>query len=83
MLPTDAPNPLFALQLEPALANLGDDYYDPVAAAIFPEHILRFRNDDILQQLGLDPQQVSDGHFIDAFGRFKKGAPFLALRYHG
>ncbi len=78
-----ATNPLLDLTLEPALENLGDDYYDPVAAAGFPEHRLRFRNDDILRQLGLDPVQVRDRDFIEAFGQFKKGAPLLALRYHG
>ncbi|MEO1592849.1 MAG: YdiU family protein [Cyanobacteria bacterium J06632_22] len=80
---TDTVNPLLALDLEPALENLGGEYYDPVTAATFPEHSLRFRNDDILGQLGLAPQQVSDRNFVEAFGQFKKGAPLLALRYHG
>ncbi len=78
------PNPLLNLNYEPALELLGDDYYDPVQAAEFPTHILRFRNDDLLVKLGLDPQMVSDEDFIEAFGKFQNAPrPFLALRYHG
>jgi len=78
-----AANPLLALDYIPALAALGEDYYDVVTAAEFPQHQLRFRNDDILQQLGLDPATVTDEHFIEAFGKFQGREPFLALRYHG
>ena len=49
----------------------------------FRSTCLRFRNDDILQQLGLDPADVEDEHFIEAFGKFSGREPFLALRYHG
>lgn len=76
-------NPLFSLDYEPALERLGDDYFDPVVAAEFPAHILRFRNDDLLVQLGLDPSNVQDADFVEAFGRFHSPHPFLALRYHG
>jgi serine/tyrosine/threonine adenylyltransferase len=77
-------NPILSLNYEPALESLGADYYDDVVAADFPQHILRFRNDDLLVQLGLDPQQVSDEHFIEAFGKFDNPPhPLLALRYHG
>lgn len=76
-------NPLLNLDYEPALENLGDDYYDQVAAATFPQHILRFRNDNLLPRLGLSPEQVSDQHFIEAFGQFQGVRPFLALCYHG
>jgi uncharacterized protein YdiU (UPF0061 family) len=76
-------NPLLTLPYEPAFEQLGDDYYDVVAAAEFPSCILRFRNDQILSQLGLDPQSVSDADFIAAFGQFQQRAPFLAMRYHG
>lgn len=77
-------NPLLNLNYEPALELLGDDYYDVVAAANFPQHILRFRNDDLLQKLGVDPQTVSDADFVEAFGKFQNPPrPFLALRYHG
>jgi uncharacterized protein YdiU (UPF0061 family) len=76
-------NPFLNLSYEKALASLGNDYYDPVDAATFPLHILRFRNDDLLPLLGLSPSEVSDRDFIDAFGKFIGGGPFLALRYHG
>jgi uncharacterized protein YdiU (UPF0061 family) len=76
-------NPLLTLDYVPALAGLGDEFYDVVQAATFPEHHLRFRNDDILQRLGLDPAQVSDRHMIQALGQFQHREPLLALRYHG
>jgi serine/tyrosine/threonine adenylyltransferase len=77
-------NPILALNYEPAIESLGTDYYDDVVAADFPQHILRFRNDDLLVTLGLDPTQVSDEHFVEAFGRFTHPPhPLLALAYHG
>lgn len=76
-------NPLLTLDYEPALEVLGDDFYDRVAAAEFPQQILRFRNDDVLARLGLNPQAVTDADFIEAFGQFQGREPFLALRYHG
>jgi uncharacterized protein YdiU (UPF0061 family) len=76
-------NPFLNLDYEPAIERLGDDYFDPVPAAEFPTHILRFRNDDLLPKLGLNPTQVTDHDFIEAFGKFQAIRPFLALRYHG
>jgi serine/tyrosine/threonine adenylyltransferase len=77
-------NPLLSLKYEPTLESLGSDYYDDVVAADFPQQILRFRNDDVLTQLGLDPAAVSNEHFVEAFGQFANPPqPFLALRYHG
>ncbi|MEG4046466.1 protein adenylyltransferase SelO family protein [Microcoleus sp. Pol17_C1] len=76
-------NPLLSLNYEPAIESLGGDYFDEVPAADFPQHILRFRNDKLLPKLGLDPAQVTDQHFIEAFGEFHCVRPFLALRYHG
>ncbi|XGV96734.1 MAG: YdiU family protein [Leptolyngbya sp. BL-A-14] len=76
-------NPLLQLDYEPSLERLGDDYYDLVAAAEFPAHLLRFRNDDLLPKLGLEPRSVSDDAFVEAFGKFQGVRPFLALRYHG
>jgi serine/tyrosine/threonine adenylyltransferase len=77
-------NPILALNYEPAMESMGSDYYDDVVAANFPQQILRFRNDDVLVQLGLDPQQVRDEDFVEAFGKFENPPhPFLALRYHG
>ena len=76
-------NPFLKLNYEPRMENLGDDYYDVVAAADFPEHQLRFRNDLLLPRMGLSPEAVSDRDFIEAFGKFQGVRPFLALRYHG
>ncbi len=77
-------NPILSLNYEPALESLGADYYDDVVADNFPKHILRFRNDDLLTQLGLEPHQVSNEHLIEAFGKFDNPPhPLLALRYHG
>ncbi len=76
-------NPLLSLAYEPALEALGADYYDPVPAASFPQHRLRFRNDRLLPLFDLDPAAVSDSDFIEAFGLFQGVRPFLALRYHG
>ncbi len=76
-------NLLLSLPYESSLADLGADYYDAIAPATFPKHLLRFRNDDILAQLGLKADQVSDLDFIEAFGEFANHEPFLALRYHG
>lgn len=83
MINTPSSNPLLTLNYEPALESLGNDYFDEVAAAQFPQHLLRFRNDELLTLLGLDPNTVKDGHFIEAFGEFQGVRPFLALRYHG
>jgi len=77
-------NPILELNYEPSIENLGhDDYYDVVTAEDFPMHELRWRNDDVLRNLGLDPVGVQDSDFIEAFGQFKGRSPFMALRYHG
>ncbi len=76
-------NLFLSLPYEPAIESLGNEYFDVVEAAQFPQHLLRFRNDALLPRLGLDPQAVSDEHFIEAFGQFQGVRPFLALRYHG
>ncbi len=82
-LETLSDNPLLSLEYEPVLAGIGDDFYDVVAAADFPEHRLRFRNDAILTQMGLEPTDVSDQAIIQAWGQFQGREPLLALRYHG
>ncbi|NJL61794.1 MAG: YdiU family protein [Methylacidiphilales bacterium] len=76
-------NPLLSLQYEPALESLGDDYYDEVIAAEYPQHILRWRNDALLPRLGLNPASITDDDFCQAFGKFEGRKPLLALRYHG
>jgi serine/tyrosine/threonine adenylyltransferase len=80
---TTSHNPLLSLQYEPALESLGDDYYDEVTAAEYPQHILRWRNDALLPRLGLNPADITDEHFCQAFGKFEERKPLLALRYHG
>lgn len=64
---------------------LGSDFFDEVAAATFPEFILRYRNQRAAESVGLDT--LTDDEWIGHFGRFEPlpetlGAP-LALRYHG
>jgi serine/tyrosine/threonine adenylyltransferase len=81
--PSNPSNPLLRLQYEPAFERLGEDFSDVVAAANFPQHSLRWRSDDVLQQLGIDPAAVSDVQFVEAFGQFQGRQPLLAMRYHG
>jgi uncharacterized protein YdiU (UPF0061 family) len=76
-------NPFLFLDYEPAFEQLGDDYYDIVAAAEFPLHLLRFRNDELLPILGINPNEATDHYFMEAFGQFEAVRPFLAMRYHG
>ncbi len=76
-------NPILQLNYEPAFESLGSDFYSVVSAASFPQHILRWRNDDILHQIGLAPEEVKDEDFIEAFGHFRSVRPLLAMAYHG
>ncbi|MCT0211992.1 YdiU family protein [Synechococcus sp. CS-1326] len=76
-------NPLLGLPFEPAVESLGPQHWDVVKAASFPLSRLRFRNDALLQQLGLDAASISDADFEAAYGRFEARTPLLALRYHG
>ena len=70
---------------ETAIHELGPAFYDPVAAADFPQTILRFRNDRWAPAVGLDG--LSDEEWLRHFGRFEPlpdNLPEpLALRYHG
>jgi uncharacterized protein YdiU (UPF0061 family) len=66
-------------------ADLGPEFFDIVAPAAFPTHILRYRNQPWAARVGLDG--LSDEQWVDNFGRF---VPLpgsfpqpLALRYHG
>jgi len=76
-------NPFLLLNYEPAIENLGQEYYDIVEAAKFPQQKLRFRNDHLLPILGYSMESVKDDDFIEAFGLFESIRPLLALRYHG
>jgi uncharacterized protein YdiU (UPF0061 family) len=67
-----------------AILELGDGFYDRVAAADFPQAVLRFRNDRAATSVGLD---LDDAAWVRHFGRFEAlpgslTTP-LALRYHG
>ncbi|WP_395942649.1 protein adenylyltransferase SelO family protein [Brevundimonas sp.] len=76
--------PSSAYRPEPRFFDLGPDYADAVAAADFPETILRYRNDRAAGQVGLEG--LSDAEWIAHFGRFQPlpGQPGpVAMRYHG
>ena len=70
---------------ERVIQELGGDFYDPVAAAEFPQTLLRFRNDRAATEVRLDG--LSDADWVRHFGRFTPlpdNLPEpLALRYHG
>ena len=70
---------------DPQFPALGPEFGDPVAAADFPQTILRFRNDRAAATVGLDT--LSDAEWIAHFGRFQPLPgnldPPLAQRYHG
>jgi serine/tyrosine/threonine adenylyltransferase len=70
---------------ENAIAEIADFIADPVEAADFPEHRLRWRNDRAAAQVGLDT--LSNDEWVAHFGRFDPlpgSLPQpLALRYHG
>jgi uncharacterized protein YdiU (UPF0061 family) len=64
---------------------LGEAFFDPVQAAEFPQSILRLRNRDWEQRVGLET--LDDGEWLRHFARFEpipgSLAEPLALRYHG
>ncbi|MHA7873676.1 MAG: protein adenylyltransferase SelO family protein, partial [Hyphococcus sp.] len=76
-------------QPAPVFDKLGDDdgapFYDAVAAASFPQHIQRYRNQRWAERVGLGG--LSDARWVDHFGRFEplddNFARPLAVRYHG
>src|SRR5262245_43775655 len=70
---------------DPQFANLGPEFADPVAAAGFPQHILRRRNQTWAARVGLD--QLTDVEWEAHFARFEplpgNMMKPLAMRYHG
>jgi uncharacterized protein YdiU (UPF0061 family) len=66
-------------------AALGQEFFDKVEAAKFPEHILRYRNQRAAATVGLDT--LTDEQWVNHFGRFMPIPGSLeqplALRYHG
>ncbi|WP_310539655.1 protein adenylyltransferase SelO family protein [Phenylobacterium sp.] len=74
-----------AYRPDPRLPALGPEFADPVAAADFPQTLLRFRNDRAAATVGLDT--LTDVEWVAHFGRFQPlpdnlETP-LAQRYHG
>jgi uncharacterized protein YdiU (UPF0061 family) len=74
-----------AYRPDPQFPALGPEFADPVAAAHFPQTILRFRNDRAAASVGL--QTLTDVEWVGHFGRFQPLPdnidPPLAQRYHG
>ncbi|HEV2865767.1 MAG TPA: YdiU family protein, partial [Allosphingosinicella sp.] len=74
-----------AYRADTPILSLGDQFYDPVEAAGFPQTVLRFRNARWAPAVGLD--QLSDEQWLRHFGRFEPLPANLerplALRYHG
>jgi len=70
---------------DPAILSIADFIADPVKAAEFPRHILRFRNERWHGAVGLG--DLAEPQWIEHFGRFlplPDNLPQpLALRYHG
>jgi serine/tyrosine/threonine adenylyltransferase len=72
-------------QPAPVFLELGPGFADPVEPARFPEHILRFRNDEQARRVGLDSLSAKEweNHFA-LFEPLPGNLPQpLALRYHG
>ena len=74
-----------AYRPDPRLPGLGPEFADPVAAADFPQTLLRFRNNRAAASVGLET--LSDTEWVAHFGRFQSlprniETP-LAQRYHG
>ena len=69
----------------PRFLELGEGYADPVEAARFPRHTLRYRNDRWAERVGLG--NLTDEEWTAHFARFQPLPDNLerplALRYHG
>lgn len=67
------------------LLELGEPFFDPVAAAEFPATILRFRNDRAAAEIGLET--LTDEEWVAHLARFSSLPGTLpeplAMRYHG
>ena len=65
--------------------SLGDNFFDKTIPAIFPNHILRFRNNRAARCINL--HKINDEEWIDYFGKFIRFPGIehcpLALKYHG
>jgi serine/tyrosine/threonine adenylyltransferase len=81
---TDTAELVSRYRSEPAISDLGAEFYDPVEPAVFPTCVRRFINDRWAERVGLS---LSDEQWARHFCRFEPlpdnlGEP-LALRYHG
>src|SRR5206468_10839066 len=70
---------------DPRFNLLGPEFADPVEPAMFPQEIIRIRNDRAAATVGLE--SLTDAEWRDYFARFKplpdnQPRP-LAMRYHG
>ena len=72
-------------RLSQSHAQLGPEFFDVVAPAQFPAHVLRHRNQQWAERVGLGT--LTDAEWIRHFGQFEPlPGSFpqpLALRYHG
>ena len=77
------PNDLY--RADPLFSALGAEFADPVAAASFPQHVLRRRNQAAAATIGLDT--LSEAEWIAHMALFEPlpaNMPTpLAMRYHG
>jgi uncharacterized protein YdiU (UPF0061 family) len=70
---------------DPVILQIADFIGDPVESAVFPQHIVRFRNDRAAASVGLeglsdDAWRAHFGQFVSLPGNLPQP---LALRYHG
>ena len=72
-------------QPAPSFAALGREFYDPVDAASFPEHRLRYRNNRAAETVGLEGLDGLEWsrHFAALEALPRNLQERLALRYHG
>lgn len=70
---------------DPRHLQLGEGFADPVRAARFPRHVLRFRNDRWAARIGLDTLSAAEWEaHLAGFEPLPGNLPQpLALRYHG
>ena len=70
---------------DPRVPDLGDGFFDPVAAASFPQRTLRFRNQRWAQRIGLGELDATEWEaHLARFEPLPGNLPRpLALRYHG
>jgi len=70
---------------EPLFARLGPEFADPVAPARFPQHTLRWRNQDWAAHVGLGGLDAAawESHFARFAPLPDNMSEPLAMRYHG